>query len=280
MLHSHGDARWLPQRQQSPFALPTVRLRSQVAFWKLRQSEQESYKLLYEPLRVRTGDLTDPLYFDFISHSQWAVINREMPRGKQVFEVRAAAWPACACVRVPAHVALASSPRAPPPLPLQEFCEDCGAASAPARQQPPGPQQAQRVVQLPAGADASATQQQGPPAPAAAPGAAEEGGRFRWQTRVVRRDTRLADNALLPQALCERVGDKVYKGLKDGFRVRGSWGGQAPLDTLPGAQPQLTFAVCVAVPPPPRGRCLARRSRCRPAPRRSRWWRACSACWT
>ena len=34
------------------------------------------------------GDLTDPLYFDFISFSQYATIGREMPNGQQVFKVR------------------------------------------------------------------------------------------------------------------------------------------------------------------------------------------------
>lgn len=52
--------------------LPVVQAR----FWKLRQSELEGYNLLYSPLRMRQGDLTDPLYFDFISFSQYATISR------------------------------------------------------------------------------------------------------------------------------------------------------------------------------------------------------------
>lgn len=35
--------------------------------------------------------LTDPLYFDFISYAQFAVIGQEVPSGQQVFKVRAAA---------------------------------------------------------------------------------------------------------------------------------------------------------------------------------------------
>jgi len=58
----------------------------QVKFWKFRQAEQEGYNLQYLPLRVRLGDLTDPLYFDFISHAQYAVIGQEMGRGQQVFK--------------------------------------------------------------------------------------------------------------------------------------------------------------------------------------------------
>ncbi|KAJ9531575.1 hypothetical protein QJQ45_014960 [Haematococcus lacustris] len=105
----------------------------QVKFWKFRQSQQEGYALQYAPaLQVRRGDLTDPLYFDFINFSQWAVIGQEMPNGQQVFK---------------------------------EFCEEC------------------------------------------------EG-----QRQVVRRDSALADNSLLPARFEERVGDALYRGLRDGFR--------------------------------------------------------------
>eukprot|EP00775_Hariotina_reticulata_P013762 gene13762-13881_t len=52
-------------------------------FWKLRQSELEGYNLLYAPLKMRQGDLTDPLYFDFISFSQYATISREMATSPQ-----------------------------------------------------------------------------------------------------------------------------------------------------------------------------------------------------
>ncbi|CAG9466908.1 unnamed protein product [Pedinophyceae sp. YPF-701] len=53
----------------------------QVQFWKFRASEQEPYNLLYSPLSPRLGDLTDPLYFDFISFSQWAAASQAMRPG-------------------------------------------------------------------------------------------------------------------------------------------------------------------------------------------------------
>ncbi|KAF8072881.1 hypothetical protein HT031_000541 [Scenedesmus sp. PABB004] len=55
-------------------------------FWKLRQSELEGYNLLYAPLRMRQGDLTDPLYLDFISFAQYAAISQEMRRPAHVFQ--------------------------------------------------------------------------------------------------------------------------------------------------------------------------------------------------
>ena len=60
----------------------------QVKFWKFRQSEWEPYKLSYSPLQIRLGELTDPLYFDFIQYAQYTIIGREMPKGRQVFEVQ------------------------------------------------------------------------------------------------------------------------------------------------------------------------------------------------
>lgn len=50
----------------------------QKEFWLLRASEQEGYNLAYSPLKPRIGDLTDPLYFDFIAFSQYATLSREM----------------------------------------------------------------------------------------------------------------------------------------------------------------------------------------------------------
>lgn len=50
----------------------------QKEFWLLRASEQEGYNLAYSPLKPRIGDLTDPLYFDFITFSQFATLSREM----------------------------------------------------------------------------------------------------------------------------------------------------------------------------------------------------------
>ncbi|WIA08996.1 hypothetical protein OEZ85_008410 [Tetradesmus obliquus] len=55
-------------------------------FWKLRQSELEGYNYLYSPIKMRAGDLSDPLYFDFISFSQYATISREMGQPQRVFE--------------------------------------------------------------------------------------------------------------------------------------------------------------------------------------------------
>lgn len=48
----------------------------QIQFWKNRQSEVEGYAMQYKPLTFRAGDLTDPLYFDFISYSQYATISK------------------------------------------------------------------------------------------------------------------------------------------------------------------------------------------------------------
>lgn len=58
----------------------------QVKFWKLRQSEVEPYTLQYSPLKVKYGDLTDPLYFDFISFAQFATISNVMKTGEVVFQ--------------------------------------------------------------------------------------------------------------------------------------------------------------------------------------------------
>ncbi|KXZ54425.1 hypothetical protein GPECTOR_5g79 [Gonium pectorale] len=104
----------------------------QKAFWKLRASEQESYNLQYSPLKPKIGDVTDSLYFDFISYSQFSTIARELPQGQQVFK---------------------------------EYCEDCPDLY-----------------------------------------------------RLVRRDAALADNSLLPDVFFARTGDRIYGGLKDGFR--------------------------------------------------------------
>eukprot|EP00271_Cylindrocystis_brebissonii_P006415 TRINITY_DN19207_c0_g1_i1.p1 TRINITY_DN19207_c0_g1~~TRINITY_DN19207_c0_g1_i1.p1 ORF type:complete len:358 (+),score=30.69 TRINITY_DN19207_c0_g1_i1:262-1335(+) len=62
--------------------------RFQGNFWKLRQREVEPYVQQYSPLKMRTGDLTDPLYFDFISFAQYATIANSMRVGEQVFEER------------------------------------------------------------------------------------------------------------------------------------------------------------------------------------------------
>lgn len=124
-------------------------------FWLLRQAEQESYALAYAPLKPRLGDLTDPLYFDFISFAQYAVIAREMPRGQLVFK---------------------------------EFCDDCPD-----------------------------------------------------QSLLVRRDPSLSDNAQLPARMALLVGDKLYDGLRYGFRGE-QFGAPEPLSPSSSVQ-EVTQAV-------------------------------------
>jgi hypothetical protein len=63
----------------------------QVKFWKTRQAEFESYKLMMEPVSVPIGNLSSPVYFDFIAFSLYAAISNAIPDAPQVFEVRAAA---------------------------------------------------------------------------------------------------------------------------------------------------------------------------------------------
>lgn len=58
----------------------------QKAFWLQRKSEQEAYLQQYAPLRMDVGQLSDPLYFDYISYAQWQTIDRQMRRGRTVFE--------------------------------------------------------------------------------------------------------------------------------------------------------------------------------------------------
>jgi len=53
----------------------------QVDFWKFRAAEQEGYKSLYDPLAPKVGDLSDPIYFDFISFSQVGAAMRTMRSG-------------------------------------------------------------------------------------------------------------------------------------------------------------------------------------------------------
>lgn len=73
-------------------------------FWKLRQSEVEPYTLQYRSLKVKYGDLTDPLYFDFISFAQFATISDEMRKGELVFEERNGAFGELRTVRRDASV--------------------------------------------------------------------------------------------------------------------------------------------------------------------------------
>ena len=72
------------------------------------------------------GDLSDPLYFDFISTMQWLTISRNILTGPTVFKVRAPSCDGrvaylCACVRGPSVtaglLARASLSHGRPPVP-------------------------------------------------------------------------------------------------------------------------------------------------------------------
>ena len=77
------------------------------------------------------GDLTDPLYFDFISWAQSATLNGEMPRGKQTFQVPASALhscslPACrSCFALQGAAGFTPLIVKPATLHAQEYCEEC-----------------------------------------------------------------------------------------------------------------------------------------------------------
>jgi hypothetical protein len=60
----------------------------QIKFWKLRQAEFESYKLLLDPIPIPIGNLASPQYFDFIAFAQYATLSQAIPNAPQVFEVR------------------------------------------------------------------------------------------------------------------------------------------------------------------------------------------------
>ena len=48
------------------------------------------------------GDLTDPLYFDFISFAQYSTVGTIIPKGLQVFKVRLALPYLCPALPCPA----------------------------------------------------------------------------------------------------------------------------------------------------------------------------------
>mmetsp|Transcript_21884 Transcript_21884/g.30443 ORF Transcript_21884/g.30443 Transcript_21884/m.30443 type:complete len:323 (+) Transcript_21884:35-1003(+) len=60
----------------------------QKKFWKLRQSEYEPYTIQYLPIKFTQGELSDPLYFDFISFAQHLTISNQIPDSPQVFTER------------------------------------------------------------------------------------------------------------------------------------------------------------------------------------------------
>ena len=55
----------------------------QKSFFLFRQSEWETYR--QDHPNVMQGDLADPVYFDFISFAQYAVISDSMKNGKYDF---------------------------------------------------------------------------------------------------------------------------------------------------------------------------------------------------
>ena len=55
----------------------------QKSFFLYRQSEWEDYRDRHP--NVMQGDLADPVYFDFISFAQYAVINQEIKLGRYDF---------------------------------------------------------------------------------------------------------------------------------------------------------------------------------------------------
>ena len=62
----------------------------QVQFWRLRRDQYESYLLQYSPVPIKQGQLSDPLYWDFISFAQTATVAQEIPKGKVLFQVSVA----------------------------------------------------------------------------------------------------------------------------------------------------------------------------------------------
>lgn len=53
----------------------------------------QGYMLQYSPLRVRQGDLTDPLYFDFISYAQVRRGRRQVKHKTTIHDItKAWAW--------------------------------------------------------------------------------------------------------------------------------------------------------------------------------------------
>ena len=60
----------------SPPPLQPPPTTGQIAFWKNRQSEAESYAMMNRPLTFQVGNLSDALYFDFISYAQFVTIGR------------------------------------------------------------------------------------------------------------------------------------------------------------------------------------------------------------
>ncbi len=67
--------------------MPSAHVTLQVQFWRLRRDQYESYLLQYSPVSIKQGQLSDPLYWDFISFAQADTVAQEIPKGKFVFQV-------------------------------------------------------------------------------------------------------------------------------------------------------------------------------------------------
>ena len=57
----------------------------QKEFWLKRRSEYEAYTIQNEPLKVQQGDLSSPLYFDFIAAMQFWTVDKSLRDPKQRF---------------------------------------------------------------------------------------------------------------------------------------------------------------------------------------------------
>lgn len=58
----------------------------QKEFWLQRRAEWEPYQVQNEPLRIEQGDLSSPLYFDFIAAMQYVAIDHGLREPKQRFK--------------------------------------------------------------------------------------------------------------------------------------------------------------------------------------------------
>ena len=64
-----------------------VRIRAaQVQFWKKRQAEYEPYVLQHSPIPIQQGDLSNAIYFDFISYAQFLTVNTAIEKSSKLFE--------------------------------------------------------------------------------------------------------------------------------------------------------------------------------------------------
>lgn len=78
---------WVARAPWLSLRLRSLQDKFQVKFWKLRQAEFEPYKYLYDPVSVPVGELSSPIYFDFIAFAQYQTISRIIPDSPQVFKV-------------------------------------------------------------------------------------------------------------------------------------------------------------------------------------------------